>query len=161
MNIKQSADEVRALVRTFKALNDIGAVLDNIVSLEQAVIESTNAADKARKDRDVALAELKDTNGDLQTAKGKVKAEQTKLNAIVEDANAKALDIVKQAEENSIEIISKAEAKKAAVEAEIEALSNRFEEESAALEKVRNQIVEAEKALNGLKQKARQIVGEG
>ncbi len=102
MTLNQAADEVRKILRGFKAVEQVADALEQAGSIEAA-----------RKDAEKKLAELRglivESEQKLSTANAEVESAKDAVKQVVADANAKAKDKVGKAEAKAAEIIADAQ----------------------------------------------------
>jgi len=105
-NLKQAAEDVRALSRMFKGVTTLADVLDEIGSIEQLEREAKMRAENAGKAANQADALAKEAKSDLAKAKEKVKAAEDKAAEVVADAAAQAAKIVADAKAEADALLS-------------------------------------------------------
>lgn len=109
MTLTQAADEVRKMLRGFRAVEQVAAALDRAGSIENSVRESEAALASVRAQVSAAQAELETKNSEIAAAQNKAKA-------LVAEAEQKAKRVVEVAGEQaeSIKAAAKSEADAAA-----------------------------------------------
>jgi hypothetical protein len=111
------AKELKGLSKTLKALEDLGAKLEMIGSLDQAAREATDAKDRAYAERDKAAKDLKVQTDKLKEAEIGVLAAKKKAENIVATAEQEASARLSRAEQGAAHVLLKLKAEVERLEA--------------------------------------------
>ena len=161
INLKQAAEEVRSLTRTFRSLQRVGEFLDDVGSLEQVRREAETAKDKAQAEAADAIKEAEAAKALMTDAKSKVAEARAEAKRIREAADQKAADIVNDAKAQAEAIVTAGE------DELVRVVARKTAEEKLALElaEANNLLLkegqELEKKIEKLKAQAAKILGQG
>ena len=90
MNAQEVRDNLNAALNQHRALTQVSAMLDEIVSFEQAATEARDARDKAIRERDAAKAAMANATAELAGAKSSLAETVASVQSITQAAAEKA-----------------------------------------------------------------------
>jgi chromosome segregation ATPase len=116
MNLTQAADEVRKILRGFKAVEQVSAALESVGSIQNAGKEAEATLNGLKAEIQKAQEELTLAKAEILSAKEEAKkvaaAAKEKADARIEKATKDAAELVAKASEEAASVSEKANAEK-------------------------------------------------
>ena len=158
MNAQDVRDNLNAALNQHRALTQVSAMLDEIVSFEQATTEAKDARDKAVAERDIALVATKQATDDLAKAKAALAAVDAKATGITDDATAAADAIMTDAQYQASVIVNGANDRASEIDARLATSRATLDDVQAAVGMARGELSDLSAKIAAVKDQFRSLV---
>lgn len=152
MNLTQAADEIRKMLRGFKAVEQVSAALESVGSIQ-------NAGKEAEKALESVKAEINKAQQDLIAASTEVLAAKDEAKKIAADAKAKAAERLEKANADANRIVADAQSKADAEVVRLSSIQAQAQIEAAKRDAAAAELAEIEQKITKVKAQAAKLLG--